>query len=886
VTRLYRILLRAYPRWFRARYGAELLAAFAGERRDPRHAGISGAIRFWRHIGVDLALTALRLRLARAPATTETVHSRRRAMETLLQDLRHACRALARRPGFVAVAVLSLALGIGGNAMIFGLVDGLVLNPFPYPDADRVVGIGVTFPRVSDEESFIETLSPAEFREIRESRSIRDIAAFDLGNRNISGGDRPERVFTGFALTDPFGPFGVRPALGRGFTTEELQPNGPSVAILSYRLWQSRFGGDVTLVGRDIRVNGASTTVVGIMPPELLILGADLWIPWGGDPLSLPRNVRQFTLIGRLAPGATIDQANAELSSLAAAVAQAHAGQFKEYEGWRIAAAPWHHAVMRDARPAAFLLLGAVGLVLLIACANLSNLLLARSTTRQREIAVRLALGAARYRIARHLLAEVGVLSAAGAALGLVVAHAGLRAASTLVPRQLESMGLTASVNGRVLAWTALFTIGAALLVALLPVLQGTRTDPQDILKGDARGATASRAPRRLQHALIVAEIALSVMLLAGAGLLMRSFVRLRDVDPGIDARNVLTMRLTLPREKYSGEGGNEFFQQLVDRLADAPGVQSASVASQFPPDGPFTGQFRLLGRETPGTTVPSAMMTVASAGHFELLDVPIVAGRTFTARDRSNTPAVAVVNRTFASRFLPGVDPVGRRLSLGSPDRPQGEVEIVGVAADTRNQGVTRPTAPEVFIPLHQQAVNNQLFLMVRAERDAAEMLGTIRREIAAIDPEQPIYAIRTLGEAFSAATFQQRLSTILLGLFAAVAVSLAGIGIYGVMSYSVSARTQEIGVRMAVGAGRRDVLWLVLGQVLRLTALGLAIGVALVVAAGGALRRVLFEVQPTDPATIAAVAVVLGSVALVAGWLPAWHASRVDPLDALRYE
>ena len=884
--RLYRLLLRAYPRWFRERYAGELLAAFASERRDPRYSRPSGAIRFWLHITNDLAASAARLRLAAPRAARHPVHPRRSAMETLPQDLRHACRALAHRPGFAAVGVLSLALGIGGNALIFGLVDGLVLNPFPYPGADRVVGIGVTFPRMSNEESFVEALSPLEFLDIRKGRSIRDIAAFDLGNRNISGGDRPERVFTGFAVTDPFGPFGLRPELGRGFTAEELAPGGPNVAVISYRLWQSRFAGDRSIVGRTVRVNGAPTVIVGVMPPELLVFGADLWIPWGADPAAMPRNMRQFTLIGRLSPGATLEEANAELATIARQIAASHGGQFEEYEGWRLAATPWGDALMRDARPAAFLLLGAVGLLLLIACANLSNLLLARSTTRQREMAVRLALGAGRSRIARHLLAEVAVLATAGAALGLLLARIGIDAAAAVLPRQLESLGVTAALNGRVLGWTAVFAIGSALLVALLPVWQSTRTDPHDALKTEARGATAGRAPRRLRHALIVSEIALSVMLLAGAGLLMRSFVKLREVDPGVDLRNVLTMRLTLPAEKYRGAAINDFFQRLIDRVEQAPGVRAVSVASQFPPSAPFTPQFRLDGTAHEGTTLPIAAATAASAGHAATLGMRIVAGRDFSEFDRTGAPPVALVNQAFVSRYLRGASALGRRVALGSPDRSGPAMEIVGVVSNTRNQGVRAPAAPEILVPLHQQTINNQLFLIVRTDGDAMAMLETVRREIAAIDPEQPIYAVQTLEQAFSAATFQQRVSMILLSLFAAVAATLAGIGIYGVMSYAVSARTQEIGVRMAVGAGRRDVLWLVLGQVLRLTAAGLAIGVGLVIAAGGALRRVLFEVQPTDPATIAAVALVLGAVALFAGWLPAWRASRVDPLEALRYQ
>ncbi len=885
MRRAYRWLLRVYPRWFRDRYERELLAAFALDRADERYCGPVGSLRFWAYILWDVARSATRVRARRLPTVHEHL-PKRSAMESILLDFRHAARVLARRPAFAAVAVLSLALGIGGVAAIFALVDGFVLHPFPYPEPDRVVAIGVTFPRVSSEERFIEALSPLEFLEIREAKTIDGIAAFDLGNRNISGGDRPERVFTGLALTDPFAAFRLRPALGRGFTAAELEPNAPSAAILSYRLWQSRFGGDAAIIGRTIRVNGQPSTVVGVMPPELLILGADLWIPWGGNPRTLPRNVRQFTLIGRLAPNATIEMANAELTTIAAGIARSHATQFEEYDGWRIAATPWHEAVMSDARPAAFLLLGAVGLVLLIACANLSSLLLARSTGRQREMAVRVALGAGRFRIARHLLAEVLLVAIAGAGLGLLCARAALGAVTSLVPAQLESLGVTTSLNARVLAWTAVFTIGSALIIALLPVLQSTRADPHQALQTDARGTTASRGPRRVRDALIVVEIALSVMLLAGAGLLMRSFVKLRDVSPGIDTRNVLTMRLTLPREKYSGADGNVFFQQLIDRLADTPGVRVASVASQFPPAGPFTSQFRLEGLETRGVTLPTAMTTVASATHFGTLNLPLLAGRGFTVHDGASSPRVVVVNSTFASRYRPGRSPLGQRLAIGSPDRLSPPMEIVGVVADARNQGLTRPTSPEIFVPLHQQTLYNQLFLLVRTQNDATAMLDLVRREIATIDPEQPVYAIQTLEDAFAAASFQQRLSMILLGAFAVVAGSLAAIGIYGVMSYAVSARTQEIGVRIAIGAKRRQVLWLVLGQVLRLTAIGIVLGVAAVIAAGGAMRGVLFEIRPQDPITIVAVTILLGSVAMLAGWLPAWRASRIDPVEALRNE
>jgi predicted permease len=587
-----------------------------------------------------------------------------------------------------------------------------------------------------------------------------------------------------------------------------------------------------------------------------------------------------------LRSGSTLDEANAELAAIAGQTVAAHGAQFEEYEGWRLSAAPWAVALMRDIRPWARLLIGAVGLVLLIACANLSNLLLARSTTRQREMAVRLALGASRTRIARHLLAEVAILAVAGAGAGLLLAQVGLPAVVSLVPAQLNTLGVSAAINGRVLAWASLLTIGSAMLVALLPVYQSTRTGPQDALKSDGRGATSARSPLRIRHALIVSEIALSVMLLVGAGLMVRSFEKLRAVEPGFDTSQVLTMRVTLPREKYQGGAVNDFFQQLVDRIEEMPGVRAASVASQFPPQGPFSTSFRLEGIDVPGTPMPTSLMTDASEEHFATLGVTLVSGRGFSSADRAGAPPVIIVNQAFVSRFLPGVAPLGRRIMTGPIDRPSPSKEIVGIVTNTQNRGVRNPPSPEIFVPIHQQTVNNQMFVLVRTEGDAVSMLPAVRQQIAAMDPEQPIYAIQTLEEAFEASTFSQRFSMILFGTFAVVALALAAIGIYGVMSYAVNARTQEIGVRLAVGADRRDVSWLVLRQVVRLTVLGLILGVGGVLAASGAIRRVLFEVQPMDPLTIVAVTVVLGSVALLAAWLPAARASRVDPVNALRYE
>jgi putative ABC transport system permease protein len=904
VKALYAALLWLLPAGFRRRYRAELLEAFDEERRRARLAGPAHTARFIGAIFGDLIRSAARQRTARiasavggrsgggAPALPRD--SRRTFMDALVQDVRYACRTLLRRPGFTAVAVLSMALGIGGNTLIYGIVDGLVLHPFSYPDPDRLVAVGVTFPKLSSETTYIEALSPAEYADIRPARSFSTIAAFDLGNRNVSGGDVPERVFTALLLDDLFPVLGMKPALGRGFTADELAPAAGGgarerVAILSHRLWQSRFGGDPAIVGRAIRIGGVATTVVGVMPPGLVLVGTDLWIPWGGDPSRVPRNARQFNILARLAPGVSEREANAELALIAARVANVSAGEFKEYEGWRLTARPWAAALLQEVRPAAFMLLGAVGFVLLIACANLANLLLARATTRQRELAVRLALGAERWRLARHLLTESLLLGLAGAAVGLLVTHFGLKSASSLVPAQFQMLGLQASLNGRVLAWSLGLTVLASTLVGLLPALQATRADAHDALKSDGR-AGAGRAGGRLRQGLVVAEIALAVALLLGAGLLTRSFLNIQRMDPGFDPRGVLTMRLTLPQDRYrDGEAVTAFFEELTRRVTNLPGVRSAAMASQFPPLGPFSSQVEVDGGTPPdGATLPTTNVTVASRDLFRTLGIPVLRGRDFTGAERAADARHVVVNLAFVERYLPGREAIGARIRPAGRGSPGPWAEIVGVVGNARNGGVSAPARPEVFIAMEQGRDSwNQLFLLVRSESDrAVALLPAVRAAVASLDAEQPVYAIQTLEEALATSSFQTRVSTLLLGLFAAVALVLAAVGIFGVMSYAVSARTQEIGVRLAIGAQRQDVVWLVLRQVLTLSAAGIAIGIALLLAAGRAIAGLLYGVGPSDPVTIVIVAGLLAGVAVLAGWVPAWRASRVDPISALRYE
>ena len=806
-------------------------------------------------------------------------------METMRQDLRYACRQFVRRPGFTAIAVLSLGLAIGANSAIYGALDGFVFHPFPYPDPDRLVAIGVTFPKLSSETGYVEAISPLEYLDVRSARSFSAAASFDLANRNITGGDVPERVFTALLLDDLFPVIGMPPALGRGFTKEELGPNGPPVAIISHRLWQGRFAGDPGILDKPVRINGRATSVVGVMPPGLVVIGTDLWLPWGGDPSQMPRNARRFNVLARLARGASLAQANAELEAIARRVELAEKPRFAEYENWRVTATPWAEALLRDLRPAAFVLLSAAGLVLLIACANLTNLFLARSSARQRELAVRLALGAARWRLTRLLLTESMLLAVGGAAVGLALTWIGLKGATALIPGQFQSLGLEAPLNVRVLSWSLALAMASGVLVGLAPAWQATRTDPHDSLKADARSGGAGRG-QRLRHTLVVAELAVSVVLLFGAGLLMQSFLNLQRVNRGFDANGVLTTRLTLPRDRYPGEAAGAFFDELSARLRALPGVSAVAAASQFPPGETFETRFTVDGAAVDTRTLPTAIITVATPSYFDALRIPLRIGRTFAATDRLDSPPVAIVNEAFAERYLPGRDPVGQRIAIGSGDRTRTLTTIVGVVADYRNAALTDPVRPQIFTPVRQQTAWNQLFVLVRADVDAAGLIPSVRRTVASLDADQPIYLTRTMDEVLATASFQQRVSAVLVAIFAAVALLLAAIGIYGVMSYAVAARTQEIGVRLAVGAQRRDVVWLILRQVLRLSAIGLAAGALIVIAAGPALERLLFGVRAADPALVAITAIVLGTVALGAAWGPAARASRIDPIEALRNE
>ena len=732
-----RTLLRLYPSGFRARYGREIEQLVRASWQHDTDADRSPA--FWGVVVADLAAGAvreriaavrdwrrdqLRQRLARTHGSSDFPSTQGDGMGTLTQDLRYAWRTVRKSPGFALVVIVSLALGIGANTLIYSVVDGIVLRPFPYPNADRLVAVGVTYPAMSGERRFIETVSPPEYNDIKAGMTSLDkLFAFDLGNRNISGGDQPERVFTGFIWGDPMASVGVRPLLGRSFRVEETTTRGPSIGVISHRVWQSRFGGDSAIVGKSIRVNGEPTEIIGVMPPRFLVAGTDLWLPMGVDPSAIPRQARQWTVIGRLRDGVTLDAANVEMKALTGRIEREYGRERKEYAGFRMELDTWTNAVVGEFRPAATILLGAVALVLLIACANIASLLLARATARQRELAVRRALGAGRFRIARQLFTESVLLALVGGGVGLALAYALLGPTSSLFPAQLRSAGITATINGRVLLYTLGAAVASGLLFGVAPALQGIRGGGREWLTGEGAAGrlTTSAGGRRARNAFVVAEIALSLMLLVGAGVLLRSFTRLQGVDPGFDTRNVLTMRLSLPREQYKSNAVGTFFEEVSRRLATVPGVRAAGATTQFPPGNAFTTQIAVDGQSVTTEQLPMVDITNIAGEYFTALGYKLKAGRLLGTTDDDKAPAVAVINESAARKYFSGGSAAGpsphagrvedaaldrgrRRGERRAQSRPRGSASAGGVPAGA--SGGLRLEQPA--LPHHPHAVRS----------------------------------------------------------------------------------------------------------------------------------------------------------------------------------
>ena len=807
-------------------------------------------------------------------------------MDTLLQDLRYALRQFARNRGFTIVAVLTLTLGIGANTAIFSVIRGVLLRPLPFPEPDRLV---LAVEMVGRGRSGVTAPDFTDWR--AQSRGL-DIAALATYDANLTGIDEPERVTAARVTANYFATLRIRPLLGRVFTPDEEPVGGAHITVLSHGFWGRRFGADSSVVGRSLTLDDVPYTIVGVMGPEAEALenGEDLWVP-----LALTRQeiaatgARFLTPVARVRPGVTPEQAAAELQAIARRI-----GEVRPWSNKDVGAAlvPMSEIVVGDSRQSLLLLFGAVGLVLLIACANVANLLLARATARGRESAIRTALGARPARLVRQLLTESVLLALLGAGGGLLLSAWGtdllVQALPAGTPR-LDQVRLDSAVLGFTLAIATL----TGIVFGLAPALRAARPDLVQGLTDAARGSGGARR-HRLGAALVVAEIAVALVLLVSAGLLLRSFAAVNRVDPGFNPENLTAVRIALPESRYGQPGRTVlFYEGLVARARDVPGVREAAVSSSVPfGSAGFNLSVTIEGRPAPTRPEDSPMVfpRAVSASYFRTLGIRLLEGRGFESSDRAGAVRVGIINETAARRLFPGENPLGRRIT--PDDNGVGPMQIVGVVSDMRGFGLASDPRPELFHPMEQASSDHwdwtgrAMSLVVRADAEGAVLNPSLRAVIASLDPSLPIYSIYTARTLIERSVTPRRLFMLLIGGFSAVALLLAAIGIYGVMTFTVSQRTRELGIRVALGAVRQDVFRLVVGRAMTLTGLGLAVGLLGAAAATRLLRQSLFGVRPTDPVTYAAIAALVCAVALAASWLPARRAARVDPMIALRTE
>ncbi len=805
-------------------------------------------------------------------------------MQTLWRDLRYGARMLLKKTGFTLIAVFTLALGIGANTAIFSVVNSVLLRPLPYPNAERLMTIWEDHRARNGPVN--EWTSPPGFEDWRDqAKSFDHVVALQDWQPTLTGQGDPEQLVGAQVSHDTFAMLGVTPALGRSFRPEEDQRGVESVVIISHGLWRRRFGADPSLVGKKISLNGESRVVIGVMPAGFkfpIIAGADIWRPI--QPALGPRCQRgciTVRVMARLKPGAAEAQARAELNSIAARIEQ----QFPD-TNTKVGATlvPLHEFLVGPVKTQMMALLVAVGFVLLIACANVANLLLARSATREKEIAIRASLGAGRWRIARQLLSESLLLASIGGAAGLLLAYWLVDLLVSFSPQgtpRLDEIG----IDRRVLGYTMAITILTGLLFGAAPVWQLFKADLNQSLRDSGKGLQGARSGRRVLSALVVAETALALTLLVGAGLLIRSFIRLQRVDPGFNQRNVLAAVVTLPQAVYPERTQiAPFYSQLLERVKALPGVQSAAAVSSLPLAGADSDAgFLIEGRPAPQPDQrPVAWVSSVSQDYFRTMGMRLIAGREFTERDNENSPKVVIISQATARRHFPNEDPIGKRIGNGRPD---GWREIVGITADVKHFGLTQDARVSMFFP-DRQRPSRQMFIVARAAADPLSLGSALRGAVAAMDKNLAVSNISAMEEITSQSIGQERFTLLLLGLFSALALLLAVAGIYGVMSYAVAQRTHEIGVRVAVGAQTRDVLKLVVTQGMALVLAGVGIGLASALALTRLIRGLLFGVSATDPVSYVGVAALLALVALVACYVPARRASKVDPLVALRCE
>ena len=801
-------------------------------------------------------------------------------MDLFLRDLTMAFRLLRRRAGFSALAIAVLAIAIGANSAIFSVVEGVLLRAPDFQDPERLVAVWERGPVRTSERNVVGPYNYSRWRE--RARSFTDLAAFSPWRVNLSGGGDPERLDIGAATGNFFAVLGVKPYLGRTLRDADSAPGAPDVAVISEGLWRRRFGADPAIVGRPVTVNGRPFTVVGVMPQSFqLPAGAAMWLALTMNEDMRNARGRWMTVVGRLKPDVTLAQAREEMKTLAADLAREN----PDFDtGWTSTVFPLHADLVHDVRPALVVLMGAVALLLLVGCANVANLLLARAVGREREVAIRSALGASPGRLVRQLLAESVLLALAGGAAGLVLGAWVLQGLVAMLPAEVRLMAHV-GLDPAVVAFTAGLSLASAIVFGLVPAIRQSRPALVPSLKEGGLVRGASRAHRRLKNALVVSEVALSLVLTAGTGLLLRSFWNLAHVDAGFRAEGVLTVPVDLPRAKYATpERQTAFIRDVVDRLAHAPGVQSAGAISWAPMGLGSATTFHVLDRPVPPRgQEPVADIRIMTPGLLRTMGVPVLAGRDLLASDTKDRPRVVLVNRTLAEDFWPGQDAIGKRVKMSWDDDP--EAEVVGVVGDVRLTSLDTAARHTLYWS-QEQVPNSFMTLMVRASGRPESLIPAVRSVVAALDPELPPGRFRSLEEIVEGSLERQRFLLRLLAAFAVVAMLLAAVGVYGVMSYAVIERVPEVGVRLAVGASPGDIVRLVLRDGLALGLAGVAIGTVAAAAAAGALRSLLFEVAPRDPLSLGAVACLLLLATLTAAWLPARRASRVDPIKALRVE
>jgi putative ABC transport system permease protein len=809
-----------------------------------------------------------------------------------LQDIRYAFRMLLKRPGFTVIVVLTLALGIGANTTIFSAIDAVLLNPLPYKDPERLMVVWETNKQLGPEMWDRNEAAIGNFLDWRSRNQVFDQlgALFDT-DMNLTGVGEPQRIKSYVVTTNFFQVLGVQPMLGRSFLSEAEMPGRPFTVIISYELWQRQFGSDPNIIDKNLTLNGHQVAVIGVMPPAFELqfprnVHADMWVPMvidTADPDYHDRSNNFLYTLGRLKPGVSQEQAQAEMKLIAGQLQQEHPGTNTD-RGVRVVAL--HKQVVGNVESYLYMLFAAVGFVLLIACANVAGLLLARVTARHREVAIRMAVGASRWRLMRQLLTESLILSVLSGLLGLLLAYGGIKLLLALTPSEvprLHEIGLHVPV----FLWTLAISVVTGVLFGLAPALQASRPDLNHALK-ESSGRNAGGSQRSgLRNLLVVSEVAVALLLLVGAGLMAKSFLRLQQVDPGFDATNVVSMNIAMPTSKYRPEQVNIFYDQLIERVRNLPGVKSVGGINPLPLSGTNISNSVLVeGAPVVALTDrPSVGVRIVTSGYFQTMSIPLLKGRPFTEQDRDNTTSVILVNEALANRFWPNQDAIGKRLAFEADPGKHSWLEIVGIVGNVKHKALAIDVMPEVYVA-YKQDPSNFMNLVVRTDSDPVSMIPAIRNQVLSIDKDQPVSDIMTMEQRVAKSVASSRFVMLLLGSFSVLALGLAAVGIYGVMAYLVTQRTQEIGVRMALGAQKRDVLKLVVGKGMVLAVIGTAIGLIASLALTRLMRSLLFEVTPTDWLTFVITSVVLLTVALLACYIPARRATKVDPLIALRYE